>query len=145
MKCPVCSHVYPDTLSRCSRCGRVASDAATVQPEAKSTLIEFPSTRQRASLPDWRVELNEKVRAIKARRSMEALVDEATSLRQASLLPRAVVPIPPPPDPEPEPEHANPIVAAALDRVRRASESAARAARQPARAAAAAAAPAPVV
>src|SRR3982750_820979 len=111
MKCPVCSHVYPDTLSRCSRCGRVAPEAAPA-PAAKSTLIEFPATRQsRTSLPDWRVELNEKVRAIKARRSMEALVDEATSLRQTALAPPRVVE--PPPDDETPAEPANPIVAAA--------------------------------
>jgi uncharacterized RDD family membrane protein YckC len=128
MKCPVCSHVYPDTLSRCSRCGRVTPDAPPAN-ETRSTLIEFPATRQaRTSLPDWRVELNEKVRAIKARRSMEALVDEAASLRQAALAPPTPVPAPPPPEPTPEP--SNPIVAAALDRVRRASENAARATRQ---------------
>ena len=126
MKCPVCSHVYPDTLSRCSRCGRVAPDQATSQG-ARSTLIEFPAQRPtRTSLPDWRVELNEKVRAIKARRNMEALTAEAAALRQ---------PLPPRSEAEPEPEPvvdepSNPIVAAALDRVRRASEQAALATRQ---------------
>lgn len=143
MKCPVCSHVYPDTLSRCSRCGRVAPE--TSQPSTpKSTLIEFPLSRQaQTSLPDWRLELNEKVRARKARRTMEALVDEAASLRQAVAPPKPVEPVP---DPEPPAEPANPIVAAALDRVRRASENAARATHQVARpsAAATAAATAPV-
>lgn len=128
MKCPVCSHVYPDTLSRCSRCGRVAPERAP-GVETSSTLIEFPSQRPaRASLPDWRIELNEKVRAIKARRSMEAMVGEATAARRASTHA---------PDPEPthealeetsqqlREEHANPIVAAALDRLRRASANAA--------------------
>lgn len=128
MKCPVCSHVYPDTLSRCSRCGRVTPDH-TQQQAAKSTLIEFPTSRPtRASLPDWRVELNEKVRAIKARRNMEALTAEGVSHRQMSPAPDE------PADPEPAPpapdEPSNPIVAAALNRVRRASEQAALATRQ---------------
>ncbi|HQR39534.1 MAG TPA: RDD family protein [Blastocatellia bacterium] len=127
MKCPVCSHVYPDTLSRCSRCGRVAPDQPA-QPTAGSTLIEFPSSRQvRSSLPDWRLELNEKVRAIKARRSMEALVGEATMLREVEPLPDMEQQAPPEPDPD---DHENPIVRAALNRVRRASENAARVAHQ---------------
>ncbi len=127
MKCPVCSHVYPDTLSRCSRCGRVAPERATAS-DVSSTLIEFPSQRPaRASLPDWRLELNEKVRAIKARRSMEAMVGEATAARRATSTPAE----PGTATPESEvpqlplhEEHANPIVAAALDRLRRASASA---------------------
>ena len=136
MKCPVCSHVFPDTLSRCSRCGRVAPERQT-ETTGGSTLIEFPTARQgRGSLPDWRVELNEKVRAIKARRSMEALVGEAAALREAEPLARIEPVTPPEPDPD---EHENPIVRAALNRVRRASENAARAVHQsPSRAAAAA-------
>ena len=128
MKCPVCSHVYPDTLSRCSRCGRVTPDP-TQQQAAKSTLIEFPTSRQtKTSLPDWRVELNEKVRAIKARRSMEALTAEGVSQRHAVHTPDpADEPELEPPAPE---EPSNPIVAAALNRVRRASEQAALATRQ---------------
>lgn len=127
MKCPVCSHVYPDTLSRCSRCGRVAPDRASAS-DAPSTLIEFPSQRpMRASLPDWRLELNEKVRAIKARRSMEAMVGEAKAERRAtSTIPELDAPAAPPDEtsiPLQE-EHANPIVAAALDRLRRASANA---------------------
>lgn len=121
MKCPVCSHVYPDTLSRCSRCGRVSLEGETHHGDAQSTLIEFPRSN-RPSLPDWRVELNEKVRAIKARRSMEAMVGEASSARQAALAPVPPVDV----VPEEEEEQANPIVTAALDRVRRASEQAAR-------------------
>ena len=97
--------------------------------EASSTLIEFPSLRSQgavareepASVPDWRLELNEKVRAIKARRRMEARVEAATA-------PRKPVAPPPPPPVEPAPvEPTNPIVAAALNRVRRATEIAARA------------------
>jgi uncharacterized RDD family membrane protein YckC len=114
-------------------------------PETASTLIEFPTPRgaKATSLPDWRVELNEKVRAIKARRSMEALVGEAAMQKQAAL--------PPPPAPEPkieEPvvdEPSNPIVAAALNRVKSARENAARATVGVATAAASVALPMPVV
>jgi uncharacterized RDD family membrane protein YckC len=76
---------------------------------------------ERSALPDWRLELNEKVRAIKARRSMEARIEAAAVAKRPAPPP----PAPPPPAQEPAPEPANPIVAAALDRVRRASESAA--------------------
>lgn len=124
MKCPVCSHVYPDTLSRCSRCGRVAPERASAS-DVSSTLIEFPSQRPvRASLPDWRLELNEKVRAIKARRSMEAMVGEATAARRATSTSADAETAAPEPEAAQQPlheEHANPIVAAALDRLRRAS------------------------
>lgn len=127
MKCPVCSHVYPDTLSRCSRCGRVAPERASAS-DVSSTLIEFPSQRPaRASLPDWRLELNEKVRAIKARRSMEAMVGEATAARRATNTSPDTETAAPESEAPQQPlheEHANPIVAAALDRLRRASASA---------------------
>lgn len=127
MKCPVCDHIYPDTLTRCSQCGRVAPERLEASSR-NSTLIEFPAPRVQSGLqrqepqqlPDWRVELNEKVRAIKARRSMEA----ASGTRRQGIAP----PAPPAPSKlEPEP-HPNPIVAAALNRVRKASENAARAA-----------------
>jgi uncharacterized RDD family membrane protein YckC len=124
MKCSVCHHVYPDTLSKCSRCGRVAPQR--VESEPSSTLIEFPVGRtaegsgrsEKASLPDWRIELNEKVREIKARRNLEARFEVASAARQKAVAP----------EPVPE-EHSNPIVAAALNRVKRASENASRAAR----------------
>jgi uncharacterized RDD family membrane protein YckC len=125
MKCSVCHHVYPDTLAKCSRCGRVAPQTVS-HGEANSTLIEFPVGRtaegsgrsEKASLPDWRIELNEKVREIKARRSLEARFEVASAARQKA------APAEPPPE-----EHSNPIVAAALNRVRRASENAARVAK----------------
>lgn len=127
MKCPVCSHVYPDTLSRCSRCGRVAPERASAS-DSPSILIEFPTQRPtRASLPDWRLELNEKVRAIKARRSMEAMVGEATAARRATSLESELEATPERPEEtstQLHEEHANPIVAAALDRLRRASANA---------------------
>ena len=138
MKCPVCSYVYPDSLSRCSRCGRVAPETQAESP-AKSTLIEFPATR-RSSLPEWRLELNEKVRARKARRSMEALVDEATSSRQPPPVSTPVLA----PEPEPEPEPSNPILVKALNRLKAAAASAAEAPRPSASGAATAAARAPV-
>jgi uncharacterized RDD family membrane protein YckC len=130
MKCPVCNHIYPEALERCSRCGS-ASARRTTAEEASSTLLEFPSVRSqeaqphadRGAMPDWRAELNEKVRAVKARRSMEARIEAATMARKLAAPPPVA---PPPPDPDP-PEPTNPIVAAALNRVRRATESVANA------------------
>jgi uncharacterized RDD family membrane protein YckC len=103
---------------------------APAAPDA-GALIEFPKERSQealarpTSLPDWRVELNEKVRAIKARRQMQARVNEAAGHKPITIEPG--------PEPAAEPaaevaeEPVNPIVTAALNRVRRASENAARA------------------
>lgn len=127
MKCPVCSQVYPDALGKCSRCGRAPSDREAGR-DASSTLIEFPAPRvaARPSVPEWRAELNEKVRAIKARRSMEAIVNESVPTRQMATVETVEEPAPEQVEAPPDEGHANPIVAAALNRVRRASEQAAR-------------------
>src|SRR5215216_2283827 len=73
MKCQGCGHEYPNTISRCPRC-RLSSRRGSKSSDSR--LIEFPrkarqtsqSEPAEAALPAWRVELNERVRAIKARR-----------------------------------------------------------------------------
>jgi uncharacterized RDD family membrane protein YckC len=73
MKCQGCGHDYPNTISRCPRC-RLSSRRGPKSSDSR--LIEFPrktraisqSEPAEASLPAWRVELNERVRAIKAKR-----------------------------------------------------------------------------
>jgi uncharacterized RDD family membrane protein YckC len=75
MKCQGCGHDYPSTLTRCTHCGQLSHRRAG-RP-SQSRLLEFPrkarvaseSSSNETSLPAWRVELNEKVKAIKARRS----------------------------------------------------------------------------
>jgi uncharacterized RDD family membrane protein YckC len=76
MKCHGCGHDYPNTISRCPRC-RLSSRRGSKSTDSR--LIEFPrkarttlqSEPAEASLPAWRVELNERVRAIKAKRGSE--------------------------------------------------------------------------
>src|SRR5215216_4693892 len=73
MKCQGCGHEYPNPISRCPRC-RLSSRRGSKTSDSR--LIEFPrkarpvsqSEPADAALPAWRVELNERVRAIKARR-----------------------------------------------------------------------------
>lgn len=73
MKCQGCGHDYPNTISRCPRC-RLSSRRGSKSSDSR--LIEFPrkartisqSEPAEALLPAWRVELNERVRAIKAKR-----------------------------------------------------------------------------
>jgi uncharacterized RDD family membrane protein YckC len=97
----------------------VPSAAATLAPPS-STLIEFPGAG-RASLPQWRKELSERVRAIQERRAREA--EETAKRRLEQPVPEATPAPPlglvPPPDAPP----VNPIVAAALKRIERARQS----------------------
>ncbi len=75
MKCLGCGYEFPGKSIRCPRCRR--STAKRVRSSSDSRLLEFPRRARVAppveasapSLPAWRVELNEKVRAIKAKRS----------------------------------------------------------------------------
>ena len=75
MKCHGCGHEFPNTSARCPRCHR--SSSLRGRASTDSRLLEFPrrarvSTRAEAAtpaLPAWRVELNEKVRTIRANRS----------------------------------------------------------------------------
>ncbi len=95
--------------------------AATVQ--ASSTLLEFPGV-SRASRPQWRKDLSERVREIQERRSREAATEfeESVQSQVAQVADGAAAPqlgLVPPQDPP----AVNPIVAAALKRLERARQS----------------------
>ncbi|HKC63588.1 MAG TPA: RDD family protein [Pyrinomonadaceae bacterium] len=151
MQCPSCRAVYSNGLSSCPRCKTPASksspesetntainteeciqasaiaDAIESIEEAStapvtSTLIEFPGV-SRASRPQWRKELSERVREIQERRAREseetvqrpveqpaAATTAETSAPQLGLVP------------QPELPEVNPIVAAALKRLERARQ-----------------------
>src|SRR5215210_1626442 len=74
MQCQNCGRDYPGKLSECTHCGQ-RSTRQTQRP-SQSQLLEFPYKQRMAevkepskpSLPAWRVELNEKVRARKAQK-----------------------------------------------------------------------------
>ena len=87
MTCPGCGHNYATTIARCPRC-KLRSNRST-QRSSDSRLIEFPrkprateEVSARTSQPAWRSELNEKVRAIRARRSNPALQSESVIAAQ---------------------------------------------------------------
>src|SRR5215470_13263050 len=77
MKCQGCGHDYPSTLTRCTKCGR--QNPRRTRALSESRLIEFPrqprspveTTQSESALPAWRLELNERVRQVKARRNGE--------------------------------------------------------------------------
>src|SRR6185369_14055868 len=79
MNCQSCGHNYPNTLTRCPRCKALSNRRG--QRSGDSRLIEFPRKARPApeneptdtTLPQWRQDLNEKVRAIRARRNNPAL------------------------------------------------------------------------
>jgi uncharacterized RDD family membrane protein YckC len=79
MNCQGCGHNYPNTLTRCPRCKMLSNKRN--QRTSDSRLIEFPRKAQipqqpapsEAAMPQWRQDLNEKVRAIRARRDNPAM------------------------------------------------------------------------
>jgi uncharacterized RDD family membrane protein YckC len=133
MKCHGCGHEFLNKAGRCPRCHRATSKRG--RPAEESRLLEFPrrprlvtSTEPTApSLPAWRIELNEKVRAIREKRVASNLetasaqgieaAQETTRISSASNQQTA-----------PSRRTSDSIVEAALSRVRRASEHASRAA-----------------
>jgi len=90
MKCQGCGHEYPNTISRCPRC-RLSSRRGSRSSDSR--LIEFPrkaranlqSEPTGASLPAWRVELNERVKAVKARRGNSVSENEPLPVAAADL------------------------------------------------------------
>ena len=77
MKCHGCGHEFAKTLTRCPRCHRSTSRRGRASTDSR--LLEFPKRARIAapveapvSIPAWRAELNEKVRAIRARRSADS-------------------------------------------------------------------------
>lgn len=91
MICQGCGHNFPSTITRCPKC-RLASNRRG-QRSSDSRLIEFPkksrvaqqSEQSQGSLPAWRAELNEKVRAIQARRNNPALQTQTVETHQATV------------------------------------------------------------
>lgn len=163
MKCHGCGHEFPNTSTRCPRCHRSTSRRGRASTDSR--LLEFPRRARVAQpveaptrpLPAWRVELNEKVRAIRANRdsSGAAIETQAEMAKQFDAEPRtagssalqseprspysrdagvrSAVPRPEPNQPATLPagsgrRSSNNIVEAALIRVKRASENASRAA-----------------
>lgn len=152
MQCPSCRAVFSNGLDVCPRCKTTASKSSTEEPsitseeciaspaggtareetetapprtnvQASSTLLEFPGV-SRASRPQWRKDLSERVREIQERRSREATVqsEEAIQSRVEQSAAGAHTPqlglVPPQDTPA-----LNPIVAAALKRLERARQS----------------------
>lgn len=84
MKCIGCGHTFTNSSSRCPRCHR--STTRRGRNSRDSRLLEFPKRIGVATqaavaapvLPAWRVELNEKVRAIRAKKASSA-PDDAPS------------------------------------------------------------------
>ena len=92
MKCHGCGHEFPNASARCPRCQRSTSRRGRTSTDSR--LLEFPK-RSRITppveppappLPAWRVELNEKVRAIRANRSASVAVAEQTVVETAKTL-----------------------------------------------------------
>lgn len=160
MICHGCGHEFPNTSARCPRCHRSTSRRGRTSTDSR--LLEFPRRTRVAPpaaatappLPAWRVELNEKVRAIRANRDVssatihppaeetfeaEPRTAGSSALRNEPQSPYArdagvrTVPRPESNQPATAPATAarrssNNIVEAALTRVKRASENASRAA-----------------
>ena len=159
MKCHGCSHEFPNGSARCPRCHRSTSRRGRTSTDSR--LLEFPKRTRVAPpvaappLPAWRVELNEKVRAIRANRTASGSTAEQTVEETAKALDsdshypiaspiledsrssydiaRATTPRTDSNQPQPAlagsgRRSSNNIVEAALTRVKRASENASRAA-----------------
>lgn len=145
MKCQGCGHDYPGTLTRCPRCKLKNSE------RAQSTVLQFPTPpaaqeEKRESLPDWRVELNEKLKEIRAKRSANNTVEavkprvEPAYRDEPAPKPRTVTSSSAATGARLAPvtstqaastnRSSNPVVEAALNRVRTASENASRSAGQ---------------
>jgi uncharacterized RDD family membrane protein YckC len=93
------------------------SDTLAAKPTSR--LIEFPGAFSRSTVPQWRKELSERVREVQERRAREAAAEAEEAERrrkeQVSLYPPQLELLP-----EAEVPEMNPIVAAALRRIKRA-------------------------
>lgn len=139
MKCPECGATLKKISKKCAECGALLKKSADTSLSAQSAaieskptvsvkpattpnqtpaLLEFPGINRNA-LPEWRKELNERVREKQERRAREAALegkvqptvpvdDTATAQPILELLPQAELP------------PLNPIVEAALKRIERA-------------------------
>jgi uncharacterized RDD family membrane protein YckC len=90
MECQNCGRDYPGKLSVCIHCGQRAT--RQTQKPSQSQLLEFPYKQRMAevkepskpSLPAWRVELNEKVRARKAQQEAGKLNEFSSNAERVS-------------------------------------------------------------
>lgn len=85
MKCHGCGHEFTGKSTRCPRCHRSTSRRGRSSNDSR--LLEFPRRVRQAPvettapvLPAWRIELNEKVRAIRAKRTVSN--SQADALRE---------------------------------------------------------------
>lgn len=97
---------------------------AGTTPQVSSTLIEFPGV-SRASRPQWRKELSERVREIQERKAREAKSETEEVLQRMARQPAAAEVATPQLGlvPQQDAPAMNPIVAAALKRLERARQS----------------------
>jgi uncharacterized RDD family membrane protein YckC len=139
MKCPECGATLKKISKKCAECGALLKKSADTSSSSQSaaiestptvsvkqattanqnpSLLEFPGINRNA-LPEWRKELNERVREKQERRAREAALeakeqptvtvgDTATAQPILELLPQTELP------------PLNPIVEAALKRIERA-------------------------
>ncbi len=139
MKCPECGATLKKISPKCTECGALLKKKADITLPAQSkviesappvsvkqattqtqtpSLIEFPGINRNA-LPEWRKELNERVREKQERRAREAVLESKDTATTA-----VHTPTPAPPTlellPQTEALPLNPIVEAALKRIERA-------------------------
>lgn len=86
MKCHGCGHEFPNTTTRCPRChrstfrrGRTSTDSRLLEFPRRTRVAPLPAEATAAPLPPWRVELNEKVRAIRASRGTSSSAIEKSA------------------------------------------------------------------
>lgn len=89
MQCPGCGHEFAENVSRCPRCHRLSASAKRITAAPESRLIEFPrrarhesssaTTQEPTSVPAWRAELSERVRAVRAKRAISGLAESETA------------------------------------------------------------------
>jgi uncharacterized RDD family membrane protein YckC len=126
MKCQSCGHDYPGTLTRCTVCGHLTTRRN--RSFSESRLIEFPrqarlsanSNTAASNVPAWRLEVTERVRQIKAKRTTTT-VDPEEGPVNVQVRPDSAEPTPSSAPPRSSRDN-NPIVEAALTRVRRAKQ-----------------------
>lgn len=99
MKCQGCGNEFSSTLLRCPRCRRLSSRRS--EGTGDSRLIEFPrrprtsqAESAEASLPAWRIELNEKVRARKAKQISEDEIESIADVPDVQIAPATVPALP---------------------------------------------------
>src|SRR5262245_47544453 len=124
MKCQSCGHDYPSTLTRCTVCGHLT--ARRTRSFSDSRLIEFPrqarissdKSQVASNVPAWRLEVSERVRQAKARRTTASPEPGAVNVMARAEAPE----ITPVVEQARSTRDTSPIVEAALTRVRRAQQ-----------------------